>query len=394
MSVALTSLIIILSSAALLLPTPGIADCLAPGRWWNGDDLQPESQTQLYAEATQHEIVLLGEQHDNKAHHRWQLHTLAGLHAHHDELVIGLEMLPREAQPVLDAWVAGELNEKAFLEQSRWHESWGFDPALYLPILHFARMQAIPLVALNISPTLRQRLADGWHQVPADERFGITSPLAASENYRQRLTQVFQHHALAPLDDENHEDRNSEENNSQKENHALERFIQAQLAWDRAMASALADSIEPGVLVVGLMGQGHLLHGDGVPYQLKDLGVEDPLTLRPWDVSECRTPEPGSADLIYTLETSSGASLEPPRLGVMLESDSQGVRILHVEKQSLAEQAGLREGDIITHAAGSRVASPSMLVMIINRQAPGTLLPLEVQRDGATRERLVRFPSS
>ena len=44
-------------------------------------------------------FVLLGESHANAEHHRWQLHTLAGLNAHHSELVVGFEMFPRRVQP-------------------------------------------------------------------------------------------------------------------------------------------------------------------------------------------------------------------------------------------------------------------------------------------------------
>ncbi|BBI47905.1 hypothetical protein HORIV_03260 [Vreelandella olivaria] len=82
---------------------------------------------------------------------------MAGLHALRDDMVIGLEMLPRSAQPALDAWIAGELDDNALLEQTQWEEAWGFDAALYMPILAFARMAQIPLIALNIDPGLRQR---------------------------------------------------------------------------------------------------------------------------------------------------------------------------------------------------------------------------------------------
>lgn len=265
-----------------LLPSVTLAACPSPGQWWQEE--QSLTNSDLLPTAAQQQVVLLGEQHDEIAHHRWQLHTLAGLHALRDDLVIGLEMLPRSAQPALDAWVADELDMATMLEQTQWDEVWGFDSALYMPILEFARMTKIPLVALNITPDLRQRLVnDGWERVPADERHAIPSPFPASASYRSRLTEVFNQHAMG--DDPE----------------SLERFIQAQLAWDTAMAQRLAEATEGGALAVGLMGLGHVTYNEGVAYQLNALGVNDTVSLLPWQMSDCTLPDPTLADAVYIL---------------------------------------------------------------------------------------------
>ncbi|MBT2774119.1 ChaN family lipoprotein [Halomonas sp. ISL-60] len=259
-----------------------LAGCPSPGQWWQNE--RPLANSDLLTTAAQQQVVLLGEQHDDIAHHRWQLHTLAGLHALRDDLVIGLEMLPRSAQPALDAWIAGELDDNTLLEQTQWDEAWGFDSALYMPILAFARMAQIPLVALNIAPELRQRLVtDGWERVPADERFAIPPPQPASASYRSRLTEVFNQHAMG-------EDPES-----------LERFIQAQLTWDTAMAQRLAEATESGALAVGLMGLGHVIYNEGVAYQLNAMGINDTASLLPWQMSNCTLPDPTLADAVYIL---------------------------------------------------------------------------------------------
>ncbi|RCV93083.1 hypothetical protein DU506_04465 [Vreelandella rituensis] len=286
-----------------VLPGAAMADndsCPAPGQWFKDGALTPPET--LLATAARQEVVMLGERHDEKAHHRWQLHTLAGLHAHRSDMVIGLEMLPREAQPVLDAWVAGELDEEAFVRRSNWNEVWGIDAELYLPILHFARMQQVPLVALNIQPALRQRLArEGWQAVASSERHAITAPDAATPAYRERLTQIFQHH-LAPEEEERTE-KEAQQGKAQDSNHAaLETFIQAQLAWDRAMADGLATAAQNGSLAVGLMGYGHVIYGDGVPHQLQDLGISRQMALLPLAINDCQPPDASLADGIYILE--------------------------------------------------------------------------------------------
>ncbi|MEQ6918196.1 ChaN family lipoprotein [Halomonas aquatica] len=270
----------------LALPVAVLADeCPAPGQWQTRDD-EHLSTAELMPKLADHRVLLLGERHDRVDHHRWQLYTLAALHAYRPTMVIGLEMLPREAQPALDAWVAGELDEPGFLEASDWQQAWGFDPDLYLPILHFARMQRIPLVALNVTPALRGRLAvEGWETVPPEERFGITPPAPASPTYRERLTAIYDQHA----------ERNDDTS-------GLERFIAAQLVWDRAMATGLANASKENTLVVGLIGQGHLTHGHGVPHQLDDLGMTSHRSLIPISPGpECRLPASGYADAVFLL---------------------------------------------------------------------------------------------
>ena len=63
------------------------------------------------------------------------------------------DVCPRQ-QPVLDRWVAGELDEKAFLKESHWFENWGMDFTHYRDLLHFARKRRIPLIALNAEKDL------------------------------------------------------------------------------------------------------------------------------------------------------------------------------------------------------------------------------------------------
>ncbi|MGH8630304.1 MAG: ChaN family lipoprotein, partial [Burkholderiales bacterium] len=91
--------------------------CLEPGQWSIPSDPKPRTvgPAEVAASARDVQYVLLGESHDQADHHRWQLHTLGMLLALRGSLVIGMEMFPREAQPVLDRWVAGELSEAELL---------------------------------------------------------------------------------------------------------------------------------------------------------------------------------------------------------------------------------------------------------------------------------------
>lgn len=366
------------SVSGTLLAATNSDQCAHPGQWWQAG--QPTAASALFEQVAEQDVVLLGEFHDRMSHHRWQLHTLAGLAAHRNDMVIGLEMLPREAQPALDAWVADELSEAQFLQQSQWHEAWGFDPDLYLPILHFARMQQIPLLALNIKPALRRQLAtEGFDAVSAEQRFNIGEPAPASDAYRQRLEQSFQMHPT------------SMGNEDQGDNTAFETFLNAQLIWDAAMADALASAVDDDTLVVGLMGVGHLAYGDGVPHQLEAMGITDTLALMPTTLEACEPSDGQLADVLYLLGDEHAAET-PPRLGVQIAPGEDGVSFVAIRENSLAYDAGLQPDDIVTQAAGQEVRAPSELIAIVKQQAPGTLLPLEILRDGNPQEILVRFP--
>ncbi|MCG6656605.1 PDZ domain-containing protein [Halomonas campisalis] len=367
-----------LAGTLALSAAPAWADtCLAPGEWRQpgGERLSP---AELFSDLAEQDVVLLGEQHDRMDHHRWQLSTLAGLHARRPDLVIGLEMLPREAQPALDAWVAGELDEQAFLDESNWRTAWGFDPALYFPILHFARLHRVPLQAVNITPELRGRLVnEGWEAVPEAERFAISAPAEPPEAYRERLAEVYEQHPSREGDEAD-----------------FARFVAAQLAWDRAMAAGLAEAGEQGALVVGLIGQGHLAYGHGVPHQLSDLGVEAHSTLLPWQVGahECEPPPAGLARAVFAIDDRQPEALPPMQLGVYIVPHEEGVEVHATLEGSIAEQAGLEAGDVILRAAGEALARPADLTGLVRQQRPGTLLPLQVRRHGEEREILARFP--
>lgn len=351
--------------------------CPAPGQWLRpaGEELD---SVMLMRELAGREVVLLGEQHDRMDHHRWQLHVVAGLHALEPDMAIALEMLPREAQPALDAWVAGELDEVAFLEASDWYAAWGFDAELYLPILHFARLNRVPLRAINVSRELRGRLAEaGWAAVPEAERFGITAPVEAAPGYRQRLAEIHAQHM-----------------NGDDDGEGLERFIAAQLVWDRAMAAGLKQASGETALVVGLIGQGHLQYGHGVPHQLFDLGIDDFATLLPWPAAgaTCEPPPADVAQALFGIVEHDEPVVSPPQLGILLASAGEGVAVEEVIEGTVAEAAGIEAGDVILRAAGETVTQPADLIGQVRRQPPGTLLPLVIRRRGEEQEVLARFP--
>jgi uncharacterized iron-regulated protein len=133
-------------------------------------------------------------------------------------------------------------------------------------------MQRLPMLALNIDRATNCRVAaQGLASVPSTEREGIGDPVPASSFYRDRLFEWFKKHPAAGQD-------------ARAASERFERFVCAQQFWDRAMAEAIAGTLrdERHPLVVGIMGSGHIEYGDGVPYQLAALGIDDVATALPW----------------------------------------------------------------------------------------------------------------
>ncbi len=382
--------------------TSGDDPCPDTTGWFDPDEGVARDAAELIGSLAQQAVVLLGESHPSVEDHRWQLHTLAALFGRNPNMVIGFEMFPRSAQPVLDRWINGELDERTFLDEVKWGEVWGYQAKLYLPLFHFARQNRIPMLAINVNRSLVARVGnEGWSNIPAGEREGVSDPAPVSDAYRHELAHVFlMKQASDP--DAIHKGLAIKEPDHQGINEILEKaafqhFVEAQSTWDRAMAEGLAAGLRtpPATLAVGIMGSGHVAYGSGVAHQLDDLGVADVATAitisPPHGCGEIRT---GVADAVFILPETTTSKPDHPLLGVHIKASDEGVLIERIVPDSVAEIAGLKQGDVILNAAGSRVNKSTELVRIIRRQAPGTWLPLKVRRAGTTIDVIAKFPPS
>jgi len=335
------------------------------------------------------DVVLLGEQHDNPDHHQWQVQTVSALHSARPITAIGFESFPRRLQPVLDQWVNGELSPRQFLERAEWEKVWSFPPELYMPLFEFARVNRIPMIALNVERTLTRAVGEkGWDSVPESQREGLGRPAPASPAYEDMLFDVFGQHG--PTD-------GKENTRANRKDPAFRNFVESQLTWDRAMAEALAtrvtakDATRP--LVVGIMGGGHVRDGYGVPYQLRDVGITKVGVLLPMEAgTDCEELKQDVADAVFALPAHVREKPAPPRLGVRLEMADGGVRVASISSGSLAETSGLRVGDQIVTVAGI-AANLTNVIAAVRTQPAGTWLPLQIRRAEDTVELIIKFPA-
>jgi len=387
-SVRLRACALALAAAAVLAAAPARAhEGCAPEGIWTVPGSGRIAAQEILARAASAQVALLGESHDNADHHRWELHTAAALHALRPKLVLGFETFPRRVQAALDRWVAGELTEEEFLKASDWSQVWGYDAAFYLPLFHFARLNRIPMIALNVERELVRAVgAKGLAAVPPQQREGVSDPAEPGEAYLARLFEAYAQHpekkASAPA----------------RSDPEFRRFVEAQLVWDRAMAQALAAAAarDPDALVVGVMGARHIAHGGGVPHQLESLEIKRVVSLLPWDhEAGCDDFSAGLASAVYGVPyvPPAPSAAPPPLLGIQIETIPEGIRVSAVSPGSIAEATGLQAEDVLTEAAGVAVKTTGDLKAIVVRMAPGTWLPLKARRKGEPIELTAKFPA-
>lgn len=238
----------------------------------------------------QADVIYLGEIHDRPEHHQAQLEILQTLHAENPDLAIGMEMFQRPYQEAIDRYLAGELSEAEFLEQTEYETRWGFPWELYAPILHFAKAHQIPVIALNApSEALRQVATGGFENIAAEYR-DFVPPIEQmrtdNEFYRQQLKEIY---------DRYHEGEGSSDN--------FEYFFQAQVLWDETMADRVAAFVmeNPQTQLVVLAGQGHIAYGDGIPDRVdrRIPGLETVLVVFDPNSDLPSTPERSLADYVW-----------------------------------------------------------------------------------------------
>lgn len=205
----------------------------------------------------QNDVIYLGENHACLAHHQQQLAIITQLYrrSHSQALAIALEMFQRPFQPILNRYLAGKIDEDQLREQTEYEARWGFDWEFYAPILRFAKINQIPLIALNTPAEVTFKVAELGIDGLQNSDFRYIPPLSEIEldnqTYRQKIIEIYQQHV-----------ENGEGNSSDADN-----FFAAQVLWDETMASAIAQYYQthPRSQIAVLVGQAHIMYDYAIP---------------------------------------------------------------------------------------------------------------------------------
>lgn len=200
------------------------------------------------------DMIFVGENHDDMSHHQAQHDIIAALHESGRDLAIGLEMFRTDAQPDLDRWTAGRLDQDSFMRLYNAH--WRLPWPLYRDIFLYARDHTIPLIGLNIPETISGKISrEGFGSLSPAERKQLPPGISCSVDpkYMDFIRRAHRAHGGAGS--------------------SFMNFCEAQMVWDKAMAWRMVQykTRHPAQSIVVLAGAGHAWK-PGIPAQVAEMG--------------------------------------------------------------------------------------------------------------------------
>jgi uncharacterized iron-regulated protein len=195
----------------------------------------------MVGEVSKSRVIVIGETHDNQAHHDLQLKIIRTLHEGGAPLAVGLEMFRAENQELLDKWWRWGMPTEQF--EALYRENWGSPWPLYRDIFLYTRQKRIPLLGLNVPREIIAKVArEGYGSLTEAERKKLPPGLTCTidEEYRVLIRKTFSEHAHGS-------------------GRSFERFCEAQMVWDTAMAIHALEYLDrnPGSRIVILAGSVH-----------------------------------------------------------------------------------------------------------------------------------------
>lgn len=195
-------------------------------------------------------LILVGEHHSNKQHHRAQLSVIQALNDAGVQVAVGLEMFRNDSQAALDQWISGDLDDKQF--ERIFYDNWRYPWPIYRMIFEYARDHKIPMIGLNVPREItRQVSREGFKSLSQEQKAKLAEvSCIVDQQYMNYIRNAFGGHAHGQLN--------------------FIYFCEAQLVWDSAMAVYSLDYLKrhPEAVVVILAGTGHAQKG-AVPRQIR-----------------------------------------------------------------------------------------------------------------------------
>lgn len=245
------------------------------------------------ASAARHvRFVYLGEQHATAAHQRMHADIVTALAEPGRPVAVGLEMLTRPKQDVLDLWWRGTapdappMQEAAFLQQVDWGREWGFDFGFYRPLFLAVQQRKIPTVALNVPREwVRQVGREGFDALPTSVRMQLPPKLDLGlTQHRRVFTALMGGHPMTGARAEN--------------------IYSAQVLWDEGMADTALKFLEranmpKNAVFVVVAGAGHVMYDQGINARIARKRGGTGLSVVMIESPEPVTVRRGLADFVY-----------------------------------------------------------------------------------------------
>lgn len=241
--------------------------------------------TKLAKAAQRSEVVLFGELHDNPICHWLELELVQTLQKQ-TPLVLGAEMLERDNQKELEAYLQGQMTEKALDSLARLWDNYATD---YKPLVDFAKEHQLPFIATNIprkyASLVYKKGLQALDTLPSQEKAWIV-PLPmrfdGSLSQYQKLKEMMPSHI------------------------GNDNFVKAQAIKDATMAHSIIANLRPKSVFVHFNGSYHSDFHQSIEWYLKQeqpmLKVLTISTVMQSDLSKLEKEYKGQADFILVVD--------------------------------------------------------------------------------------------
>jgi uncharacterized iron-regulated protein len=262
-------------------------------------------EAQFYDELAGVQAVCVGEVHANPHHHWAQLQIIdqLGQRGRRDGagLALGMEMFQRPFQGIVDDYAASRIDDAALLSRSGWGTRWGYDFALYRPLLRAALEHGMALLALNLADELRKKVSrHGIAGLSEADRGKLPEVDLADEAHRAWFQGLMEEmggaHGHGEDEDGEHGEHGEHGKHGEDGEHGehghdaeraereqrAERIYSVQVLWDETMAEAASAWLlaESGRRVIILAGSGHC-HDSAIVRRMQRRGIDKVVSVRP-----------------------------------------------------------------------------------------------------------------
>ncbi|HHG73978.1 MAG TPA: PDZ domain-containing protein, partial [Persephonella sp.] len=286
-------------------------------------------------DALSHRVIYIGEQHTMFSNHAMQLNIIKALYEKYPKIAVGMEMFQRSKQEVIDRYLKGEIDEKRFLKESEYYKAWKYNYHLYRPIIQFCREKGIPIIALNADRDIVRKVSQkGIESLSKEEIKKLPEDMDfVNFGYIEYLKDIFAEHG-----------------SSVTKKKKFSSFLQSQIIWDETMAQTASEYItkNPDRKLIILAGGGHIRYRYGIPSRVERRTGERGLTILMDDQLK-----KGISD--YMIYTAHLTGEKERKIGVYVEETGKGLKVDKVIKDSPAEKAGIKKGDIIIRFNGRQI---------------------------------------
>ena len=296
---------------------------------------EPASIDDVVAAMGRHQVVFIGETHDDPTGHMLEAELLRRAYETYGApgtndgsprpVVLSLEFFQRDVQTILDEYLAGLIAERAFLIDSR---PWPRYETDYRPLIEFSKDNGLAVIAANAPRRYTNRVTMNGRESLNDlsaEALASLAPLPYGEpsaEYRDQWIQVIAEVMAeegmkcgAPIPEPEEGERPAHTRTPVGTHDNMGNQLHSQVLWDATMGYWISEYLaqEPDALLLHMVGGFHVARGTGTPEHLESYrpGTSRMIVvLRPVDDIDTFAPAPGGEWGDFVIQTDKSRTLE------------------------------------------------------------------------------------